>query len=193
MRANGVAAEERDQPVGRVRAVGRVGEGDVVRAGVEPLGEPQRVAAVDRGPVADAEGVDVGPERLERRRARAPRRWRASAPRESASRPSAPLPAKRSSTRAPGSSGAEDAHPRLAHPVGGGPHAARRAAPRAAGRRTRRRRCASARRRRVILSAAKEPYPGSCPLRCAQGDRRCGRTATPAPCGADARRAAPGA
>ena len=169
MRANGVRAEEGDQPVGRVHVVGRVREGDVVRAGVEPLSEAQRVAAADRGPLADAEGVDVAPERLEgggrelheggvRGAARERLEAERAAPGEEIEHPRA------------GELGRDDAHPGLPHPVGRGTHpaVARDHEPPAAelaGDDT------HPLGRKVILSAAKEPYPGSCPLRFAQGDR----------------------
>ena len=77
---------------------------------------------------AESERLEVGPHRrAPRARVALDERGRCAAPRESASMPSAPEPAKRSSTRAP-STGPEHREQRLAHAVGRRPRVAARRA-----------------------------------------------------------------
>ena len=122
MRANGLrrkSATSRAAWSGRVR---RIGQHQVERPRRQPLGEAQGIAPVHG-------------RRLLRRRARrcsacsalseggfSSTNVAASAPRESASRPSAPLPGEEIEHPRAGELIAEDAHPRFTHPVGGGAH-----------------------------------------------------------------------
>ena len=123
------------------RRAGRAGRGRPDRIGAPraraSAEEAQRVRADARSRVG-AERLEVG--------ARAPAAAAGArstnvaraAPRESASSPSAPEPAKRSSTAAPLDAGAEDREQRLAHAVGGRARRRRAGAARreAAGRRS---------------------------------------------------------
>ena len=103
--------------------VRRIGEGDVVRTGLEPFDESERVLAMHANGVTGAEQLDVV-----LNRAKAGRRdldqvggCRAARDRFDAERPGACAEVEHARF---GKERPDDAHPRLPHPVGSGPHLA---------------------------------------------------------------------
>ena len=176
--------------------VRRIGEGDVVArrapSAADELAAHRRDGPSPRSPAPSRS--TFARDRVERSPARSRRSRTLAAPRDSASRPSAPEPANRSSTRASGSRALHDAHPRLAHAIAGRSHRVARAAPRSGGRASAPRRCArvsgpvasaTARRRRGAPAGALSPRYSSRSSRNAMStrldSRELGATRAPGP------------
>ena len=96
-------AEAPHQPGGLAGGIGRVGEGDIIAARSQPFGVAQRIAPVDDNRGAETPRRSMLARSAAREGGFNSTKSALAAPRDSASSPRAPLPAKRSTTRAPGS------------------------------------------------------------------------------------------